>query len=579
MADETPARRILPPRERREAAANRYSPAPPSTLKRKAPASKVATPSKLATPASTSTTAERPKKRPTRRVERTPSPSIASTPPVEEILPTKLTSSKPLPVSRVKQAADLSSKEYQSIAESAIVAASLHRSRMQWLSDAIFKKYWVKPVKKKKVLEQPPDNPDIKSMVRLGTGTISVEPHKFDVVFYTVRETLPAWYKHPNQYTAKGSAPSTPMAAPYTPYKSPAPIQSATQPQAAQTAPSPASQPSAQAFKSATPSAGGISTQQPAPKQPAAPKLNSDPVIQMLAARAATDPQLKDLMKVVATSKANAEQLKEFQKHIDEFNGVVKRQEAERQERERAAAAQAAQSAQVGTAQPGTPQPAGSVNTPSQRPGSAITTPASAPGTTAPSTAAAQPAIYNTPRPPSQQMPNFNAAPPKVEPHIKHIVIEFTGEGASTDRFLFPAFAALDMTYGAFEMLASFFVERKGSDMIASLGETDPEELAAAQAKWKPDVEYYQPVTITVRATKHLTIETIARAAKTLPEVQEHMKKVLETKTRAPVEYLVHQLPREKPATDEPSADMVDSGVDMGSEDDDDELKGWYGNI
>jgi hypothetical protein len=46
----------------------------------------------------------------------------------------------------------------------------------------------------------------------------------------------------------------------------------------------------------------------------------------MLAARAASDPQLKELMKVVATSKASPEQLKEFQVHIDEFNEVVRRQ-------------------------------------------------------------------------------------------------------------------------------------------------------------------------------------------------------------------------------------------------------------
>lgn len=287
----------------------------------------------------------------------------------------------------------------------------------------------------------------------------------------------------------------------------------------------------------------------------------------MLAARAATDPQLKELMKVVATSKASPDQLKEFQKHIDEFNAVVKKQEEERVAREKQLAAQrpVQQSNTPGT---------GSMSPAPQQSG---TTPSASPVPT--TTAAAHPSVYNTtaPRPP----PNYPSyPPPRMEAIIKHIVIEFHGDGASTDRFLFPDYAALDMKYGGLEMLTSFLVERKGSEIIASYGDSSVEEVAAAQAKWKPDVEYFQPVTIMVRANQHRTIETIARAARTLPEVQEHMKKVLETKTRAPVEYLVHQLPRDKGVTgsEVPSVEMVDSGVEMDSQDEDDELKAWYGN-
>jgi hypothetical protein len=138
----------------------------------------------------------------------------------------------------------------------------------------------------------------------------------------------------------------------------------------------------------------------------------------------------------------------------------------------------------------------------------------------------------------------------------------------------------LDIKYGDVEMICSFFVERKGSEILASLAGESAEEMTALRSKWKADQEYYQPITMLVRANQHRTIETIARAAKVLPQVQAHMKAVMKDKVRAPEEYLVHQLPREKGlATGEiPSVDFVDSAVEMLSDEEDDELKEFYGN-
>jgi hypothetical protein len=579
MSDATPAKRVLPARERRESAAKRmrYSPAPSSTVKKSAPASKPATPASEA----------KPKRKYNKRTSlaQTPIPRDASTPPVEDIIPTKVTNSKPLPATKQKQATVMSSKDYQSIAESAILGASLHRSRSQWLSDTIFKKYWVKPTKRKGVIDQPPNNPDVKSMTKLGNGTIIIEPHRLDVTFFTVRETTqvpvqkPPILQSPKPTGPTGGAMGPPQSAtptpaqqkpliPQTPSASPVPKQEPGTATAQATAPAPVGKPPAQQ-----------TIQTPA----AAPKANSDPVIQMLAARAATDPQLKELMKVVATSKATAEQLKEFQKHIDEFNAVVKKQGADKAEREKQQTSSAA-TAPSSQQPPSTPetsvQAVPSPNT-QHAAGAAVTSTTSHAAPTAPSTpAAAHPSTYNgAPRPPPQY-PAYNPAP-RMEMIIKHIVLEFHGEGASTDRFLFPEYAALDLRVGGLEMNASFFVERKGSDVISAFGDSSPEEMALAHAKWKADVDYFQPITITVRANQHRTIETIARAARTLPEVQEHMKKVLDNKTRAPVEYLLHQLPREKgvAGSEVPSAEQVDSGVDMGdSEGEDDELKALYGN-
>jgi hypothetical protein len=544
MPDETPQRRVLPARERRESAAKRraQSPEPAPT-----PAKKSATPASDA----------RPKRKYTKRASLIPlsTPSGTSTPPVEDVIPTKLTSSKPLPSTRQKQASNLSTKDYQSIADSAILAASLHRSRAQWLVDGVFKKYWTKPVKRKGVIDVPSNNPEQKSMQRLGNGTITIEPHKFDVSFYTVREAQAPfpYYRHPNQHTPKATSLPPANNGPDTPSVA-SPATSTHGPQQ-----TPVTQSHTnvvkQEVKPATPNpaAGNLSS----PPKPAS-KPTSDPVIQMLAARAASDPHLKELMKVVATSKASAEQLKEFQGHIDEFNAVVKRQDAERAAKEKEERKNVT----------------GLVSQTDRPPSGTPTPGASHPSTYSPAPAKSGPSGSAPPL-----YANYPPAP-RPEPIIKHIVVEFHGEGASQDRWLFPEYAVLDIKYGDVEMICSFFVERKGSEILASLAGESAEEMTALRSKWKADQEYYQPITMLVRANQHRTIETIARAAKVLPQVQAHMKAVMKDKVRAPEEYLVHQLPREKGlATGEiPSVDFVDSAVEMLSDEEDDELKEFYGN-
>jgi hypothetical protein len=543
MADETPQRRVLPARERRESAAKRraYSPEPAPTPTKKT----TVTPAPVAGPSE-----PRQKRKYTKRASlvRPSTPSGASTPSViDDVIPTKVTGSKPLPSTRQKQASSLSSRDYQSIADSAILAASLRRSRAQWLVDGVFKKYWTKPTKRKGVTDAPPNNPEQKSMQKLGNGTITIEPHKFGVSFYTVREPQAPvpFYRPPLQQQPLKVGPQTASPAPPAPQPSPAPPQvSVVQPESRTATPSTVTVPSAPL--TATPS-------QPRASAPPPARTTSDPVIQRLAARAATDPHLKELMKTVATSKASADQLREFQGHIDEFSAVVKRQEAERMEKEKLQQKNAIAAAKVPTT--ALPTPVASQVTPQS---------ANQPRPGAPGLGGTLYASY----PP----------PPRPEPLIKHIVVEFHGEGASQDRWLFPEHAVLDIKYGDVEMTCSFFVERKGWEIISGLSGGLAEEKLALQSKWKADGEYYQPMTMLVRTNQHRTIETIARAAKVLPEVQEHMRTVMKNKIRAPEEFLVHQLPREKGvATGEiSSTDFVDSAVEMPSEEEDDDLKEYY---
>ena len=143
-------------------------------------------------------------------------------------------------------------------------------------------------------------------------------------------------------------------------------------------------------------------------------------------------------------------------------------------------------------------------------------------------------------------------------------------------------------------MLCSFFVEKKGKDLVAPDGGGESAAMEepggsgsgigigiGKHGKFSADKEYYQPVTMTIKVTQHKTIATIAQAAKPLATVQEYMKEVMAKKERAPSEYLVHQLPRENGTVAGEGVDMsfVDSGVEIGSGSDveEDELKDVYG--
>ena len=393
-------------------------------------------------------------------------------------------------------------------------------------------------MRKKAPPEEPPNNPDIKSMQKLGNATITIEPHTFDATFYVVRDAsvlVPPSYKPPVQ----------------TPLKQPTPAPPASSSKPAVHAPVISNVPNAAAAVPKTPAPTGTTpTPTPAPL-PAPPPSSArpptppggakttDPVIQMLASRAATDNHLKELMKVVATSRASPEQLREFQAHIDEFNTIVKRQKAEEEAKKLAAS----------TSTP--PPPATTHATPYRN---SPLNPGPGPG----------PSPHYTPY----------ATQPRPEPMIKHVVIELTsqaatGQPANPDRWLFPEYSVLDTQYGGTEMTCSFFVERRGSDILPNMKDLSSEEMHLMSARWKADKDYYQPVTMVVNAASSRIIATIAGSAKSLPDVQKHMQEVMENKSRAPQEYLVCRLPKEKPDT---TADFVDSAVEL----EDDELRDHY---
>ncbi|KAJ6125109.1 hypothetical protein N7471_012426 [Penicillium samsonianum] len=302
-------KRKLPARDRRESAAKRrVSEATPQSHKKKAP-----------TP-------------------RAPSPE-----PVDAPLPTKVKDGDPLPIVRMRQPLSLSDKEYQSIAESAVLLASLERSKKKWLSDGILVRYYTKPKKtKREQIEK--NNPSKDTMTKIGPCDVTIGPHFFDAMIYIVKDPSapPALqyappqrpmvhYGHPNNFQQ------------YRPY------------------PTPSNQQRPSQYSPAPPGRPGYTGSHPSPQQPRGPnqgnvpspqggqkppqgqkglpaKPSPDPVIQMLATRAAADPELKALMRVVASSQASQEQLRAFQAHIDELNAIIKSREQQEQRQQSATA-------------------------------------------------------------------------------------------------------------------------------------------------------------------------------------------------------------------------------------------------
>ena len=135
-------------------------------------------------------------------------------------------------------------------------------------------------------------------------------------------------------------------------------------------------------------------------------------------------------------------------------------------------------------------------------------------------------------------------------------------------------------------MVCSFFVVRKGSDLLAmqSTESTAASGPTGGSTRWKASEEYYQPVTMTIKTSQHRILETIARAAKPLAEVQAKMKEIMQSKSRVRDEWLVMRLPKEKGISIDSSGghdrSFVDSAVEIeedgGSGDEDDELKTFY---
>ncbi|THV49759.1 hypothetical protein BGAL_0180g00070 [Botrytis galanthina] len=496
-----------------------------------------------------------------KRTATPPDRSISATPqpPIEETLPKNIVAGMPLPTVDEPQSDNLSSKDFQTISESGVLAESLQRSRQKWVSEGIFEKYWTKPTKKKGVPAEPLNNPGKDTMTKLGTCQITIEPHVFDATMYAIKEPKSAFQSTQQQQMYRPIiqyGPPNGVMPPLAPTQAPSPVQQkpiqTTQPTVQPMAPNhpaptapmvlnplpPAQAPpmSSAPINGQTPAQGPnnpntnlsqpISTVQPVqPAQPAQPNKSTDPVIQMLAERAATDQQLKGLMRIVANGEATSSELRQFQNHIDELNAISKA-------RQKSAAQSAAQPPMNANSQPPPPlsttQLGGPPNAPVAKP---IPPPTPAP-------------ISAPPQQPQALRSKGPVAPPK--PDISGVVFEFNG--GNGDRYLFPKYSILDYLPGG-QAIASFLIVRKGS--------------SSDSTSYDPELDYYQPVTIRLYTHQGKQLDSLQKVVASPDEVRRYMEDIMDNTTRAEYVLLAMRLPKdtepEKEGTPTNSSDQLES--------------------
>lgn len=429
-----------------------------------------------------------------------------------------------------------------------MLAASIEQSRQKWLKDGgAFERYWEKPSKKKPMFEAP--NPPKETMSKLGVCSMIIEPHVFEITLYTVKDNLMAYA--PLRPPPLSSPQYNPFAttATYPPYNystAPAPPKyqgqqglssqttlppfregfaqfgpqepsSIKHPPLPTPAPVVTPKPPSQSRARSTSQQGASHHQNGEPKQ--------DPVIQMLATRAASDHGLKTLMKVVASGQASPTQLKDFQDHIDELNTILKSQPTP---------AEPLQNDNRSQPPPqGGQEYASRVVVPTSKPDSSWTQIPSALPYSNPH--AQVPSIKTEPPSKTQTFsaPSANSKPAYTvhKPEINSIVFDFGGTG---DRFSFPRFSILEYLYGGTQVIVSFLVVRRGS--------------TAKSGKYKDTKNYYQPVTMRLSTSHPRILEPLAKIVAPPDEVRRYMDSVFDKMSRAETVFLATRLPRAQDA-------------------------------
>ncbi|KZL73136.1 hypothetical protein CT0861_11126 [Colletotrichum tofieldiae] len=146
---------------------------------------------------------------------------------------------------------------------------------------------------------------------------------------------------------------------------------------------------------------------------------------------------------------------------------------------------------------------------------------------------AASPAPSPAPAPapqlqhPPQQALRSKGPPPPARPDITGVCLDFTG--GNGDRYLFPKYSILEYLPGGQQVIASFLIVRKGSQLEYG-----------GDAK----LDYYQPVTIRIYAHSGRHLDYLQRVVAPPDEVRRYMDDVMDNMTRAEYVLLAMRLPR-----------------------------------
>ncbi|RKF56024.1 hypothetical protein GcM3_198001 [Golovinomyces cichoracearum] len=450
--------------------------------------------------------------------------------PSEKIsLPTSITSGKPLPTVTQPQPTDLSLKDQdEANFHSGVLTESLNRSRQKWTTEGIFEKYWTKVRKGKNAPGESQRNPPKESMAKLGTCTMTVEPHTFEVTLYAVKDptsrtlgpNLAAMPRPVLEYgpPARTSRPETPCNSQPTNMQPLQGLSSGTKNSVPfslvnnRHTSSPGNVVSnsldPQPISTSIQSAASLTNQSPLSQgKETAFSKGTDPVIQMLAQRAGTDSELKNVMRMVANGQATPEQLANFQNHIDELTKLHQSQ----------------QLTQPSNSVPSVTSDNNPVSAPPCRPAqSLIHSGQDLPPNSYTSTPSIQKQLNS---------PALRCKGPITsnKSEIVGVVLEFSnGNG---DRYSFPKYSILEFIPGTNQVIASFLIIRKGSD--------------ADSLSYNPDLDYYQPISIRIYAHQSRQLDAIQKAVESPQEVRRWMNKVMDECQRAEYVLLAMRLPRE----------------------------------
>lgn len=247
-------------------------------------------------------------------------------------------------------------------------------------------------------------------------------------------------------------------------------------------------------------------------------KPDQDLFIKLLAMRAASNSELKALMKIVSTGNASQKQLDEFQVHVDSLHEHLSASNKPSQP-----AKDASGSAQCPNAQ----------QVPSQQSVASTTIPRPLPVKISELNKQYASSVYPIKQEPNPQYFSRYTQPSRPKsiaaqkPEVSAIVFDLGGGG---DRFLFPRLSILEYIPGGTQVIVSFLIIRKGG--------------VAVSKGYKDDTSYYQPVTMRLIAQNPRVLEPLARVVAPPDEVKNYMNGVFDKMNRAENVFLAVQLPR-----------------------------------
>ncbi|WYZ43922.1 hypothetical protein EsH8_VII_000358 [Colletotrichum jinshuiense] len=232
------------------------------------------------------------------------------------------------------------------------------------------------------------------------------------------------------------------------------------------------------------------------------PPRGSDPLVVALVRAALDDAKMRAMIRRVAENQPGFTDATDLKAALDKLHKELK-------------------GAPTPQPQPSTPQTPinGAAN------GHVVKTAVSAPAAS-PSPAPAPAAVPQLQHPPQQAL-RSKGPPPPSRPEISGICLDFTG--GNGDRYLFPKYSILEYLPGGQQVIASFLIVRKGSQLEYG-----------GDAK----LDYYQPATIRISAHSGRHLEYLQRVVAPLDEVRRYMDDVMDNMTRAEYVLLAMRLPR-----------------------------------